>query len=246
MKPYKYHKVIITFVLLCTTANIWAEKSRGFGFFFQGIFSDQVTLNSVKTIFEDFTLSINQPVRFYGGPTIDDIKLAVSNKPFDLLIWGYSDEINQFMQENGYQHLVSSPLQINMYQFNNTGMIKESDQRIGTLKNSTALYSAKHYYSEIKKDVNILTYDDYFLIVEACFRKDVNTIISAKPFISLQPKSIKSKFTFIKTLPDHAKLSIWVPVSMKESQKNSIVKYFIDHQESFSAIFGSDKFHRVL
>ena len=246
MKPYKYHKVIITFVLLCTTANIWAEKPRDFGFFFQGIFSDQVTLNSVKTIFEDFTLSINQPVRFYGGPTIDDIKLAVTNKPFDLLIWGYSDEINQFMQENGYQHLVSSPLQINMYQFNNTGMIKESDRKIGILKNSTALYSAKHYYAEINKDVNILTYDDYFLIVEACFRKEVNTVISAKPFFTLQPRTIKEKLTRIQTLPDHARLSIWVKSDMLNSRKNIIVKYFIDRQDVFSQLFGSEHFTKNL
>ena len=239
-------KAILATIFCFTILNSWADNQNTFCFFFQGIYSDQVTLNRVKSIFQDFSETIKQPVNFYGGPTIEDIKDAVTNTPFDLLIWGYSDEINQFMQENGYQHLVSSPLQINMYQFNNTGIIKESDRKIGILKNSTALYSAKHYYSEIKNDVDILTYDDYFLIVEACFRKDVNTIISAKPFISLQPKSIKSKFTFIKTLPYYAKLSIWVPISMKESQKNSIVKYFIDHKESFSAIFGSDKFHRVL
>lgn len=242
MKTLKQMKAIIITLLCFTVFNTWAEKPKNFGFFFQGIYSDQVTLNRVKSIFQDFSETIKQPINFYGGPTIEDIKDAVTNNPFDLLIWGYSNEIDQYMINNDYQQLVSSPLQINMYQFNNTETIKDSERTIAILKNSTALYSAKHYYSKLNKNVEIITYDDYFLIVEACFRKEVNTIISAKPFFTLQPRSIKEKLSLIKTLPDHAKLSIWVKSDMLNSRKNIIVKYFIDRQDVFSQSFGSEDF----
>ena len=242
MKQLIQMKAIIITLLCFTVSNAWADNPKSFGFFFQGIYSDQVTLNRVKDIFQDFSGTIKQPVNFYGGPTIDDIKDAVTNNPFDLLIWGFSDEIDQYMLNNDYQQLVSSPLQINMYQFNNTETIKDSDRKIAILKNSTALYSAKNYYSNMSKEVEILTYDDYFLIVEACFRKEVNTVISAKPFFTLQPRTIKEKLTLIQTLPDHARLSIWVKSGMLNSRKNIIVKYFIDRQDVFSELFGSKIF----
>ena len=246
MNRLKLMKTILATIFCFTVLNTWADNQNKFGFFFQGIYSDQVTLNRVKSIFQDFSETITQPVNFYGGPTIDDIKNAVTNNPFDLLIWGYSDEINQYLLSNQYQQLVSSPIQINMYQFDNPGMINDSERIIATLKNSTALYSAKHYYSNLNKDVEIITYDDYFLVIEACFRKEVNTVISAKPFFTLQPSTIKEKLSFIKTLPDHARLSIWVKSDIPDARKNIIAKYFIDRQDTFSQLFGSAHFTKLL
>ena len=83
----------IIFVL--TSLSSWADDSHRFNFFFQGIFSDKVTLNRVKKIFHDFSSNINQPVNFSGGPTIEDIEQAIEDNPFDLLLWGYSDEVNR-------------------------------------------------------------------------------------------------------------------------------------------------------
>lgn len=238
-------KPFFSFVLLFAALSSQATDSRDFEFFFQGIYSDEVTLSRAKAIFHDFPASIDQSVHFNGGPTIDDIESAIDNNPFDLLLWGYSDDVNNRLMKKGYQQLVYAPMTINMYRFQGNMQASKSPMKIALLSNSTALYSAKHFLKLTNESAEILTYDNYFLIVEACFRKDVNTVVASMSFMSMQPTSIKQRFTFIKTLPDYAKLSVWVKNTLPTKQKNIIAQYFADKQETFGKIFGTGKFKQI-
>ncbi|MGR6871680.1 hypothetical protein ACU6U9_23610 [Pseudomonas sp. HK3] len=242
MTLFRFFQSCLFTAVVLTSLSSWANDSQDFSFFFQGIFSDKVTLERVKTIFHDFSSNINQPVNFSGGPTIEDIEQAIDDNPFDLLLWGYSDEVNRHLVRHGYKQLVSSLLTINMYQFNDNPIPKNSPNKIAVLRHSAAHYSVKHFFSEQSDTMNISTFDNYFLIVEACFRKEINTVIGAKPFLTLQPGAVKKRFSFVKSLPEHARIAIWVKSDMSNILKENITQYFIDREVKFSQIFGSKKF----
>ena len=245
MINFKLLKSYCCIALLFTSFSSHATDSRDFEFYYQGIYSDEVTLNQAKAIFHDFSASIAQPVHFNGGPTIDDVETAIDDKPFDLLLWGYSDDANNRLMKKGYHQLVYAPMAINMYRFQGNMQASNSPIKIALLSNSTALFSAKHFFALTNESVEILPYDNYFLIVEACFRKDVNTIVASISFMSMQPTSIKQRFTFIRTLPDYAKLSVWVKDTLSTKQKNAIAQYFSDKQSTFGNIFGTGEFKKV-
>jgi len=234
----------VCLLIMVLTTQAWAKQEAHFDFFFQGIYSDKVTLNRAEQIFHEFSDTIQQPVHFSNGPNFEYLERTIETHTPSLIMWGYSDELRSMLLDKGYRMLVSSPLAIHIYQYSHASNTESTPLKAAVLSDSTALYSAEYYYQENPNTVELIPFDNYFLIVEACLRKDVNIVISAKPFLSLQPDTIGKRFTLIETLPEHAKISIWVQSSMSKQQQNLIANYFIDRQGLFKQAFGTGEFKR--
>jgi hypothetical protein len=233
-------------ILSLLTPPSWAQEMPLFDFFFQGIYSDKVTLNRVQQVFHDFSATINQPIHFNSGPSIEHIKTAITKQSPDLIMWGYSDELNDVLINNDYRQLVSSPLDINMYRYEDAGQKSDDTLRIAVLRDSTAQYSAESYYKEQNKSVDFIPFDDFFMIIQACLRKEIDVVIAAKTFLTPQPNTIQKRFAFVMTLPDHAKVSVWVKSNLNKKRQELIAQYFISHQAIYKHVFDAIGFQKVL
>lgn len=234
-------RLFITCWLLCVPNLFsWAQESTPFHFFFQGVYSDKVTLNRVQKLFHDFSSSVKHPIHYNSGPSIDHIEEAIEQEKLDLLIWGYSENLNRIMKRKGFTLVTSSYIAVNIYQYIASSPQPGKPLRVATLNDSGALYSAKMYFAN--QDVVFTSYDNFFSIIEACFRREIDMVIAAKIFIDPQPDTIKKRFTFIKTLPKHTKIAVWLKSNSTKTQSNVIAQYFIQKQDKLNKVLGTKDF----
>jgi hypothetical protein len=225
-------------------ASAWANESDGFDFFFQGVYKDKVTLNRVQQLFHDFSSHINQPVHFNSRNNLEQLEQAIETHTPDLVMWGYSDELSDLLHSEEYRMLLSSPVDIKLYQYSHASKKATTPLQVAVLADSTALYSAQHFYQDKRASVELVIFNDYFSIVQACMRKEVDVVISAKPFLAMQPDTIAQRFKVIQTLPEHAKFSIWVKSNMHSDQQNTISEYFIKREPILNEALDTQKFEK--
>lgn len=244
MKPLKRHTVCISLIFMLLNAPAWADESETLHFFFQGVYKDKVTLNRVQQLFHDFSSHINLPVQFNSQANLDQLEQAVAAPPADLIMWGYSDNLSDLLHNEGYRQLLSSPVDIKIYQYSHSGKKATTPLKVAVLADSTALYSAQHFYEGKRASVELMIFNDYFSIVQACMRKEVDVVISAKPFLAMQPDTIAQRFNVIQTLPEHAKFSIWVKSNMHSDQLNTISDYIIKREPILNEVLDTQKFKK--
>lgn len=221
-----------------------AKPTPPFYFFIQGIYSSTVTINRASQLFGELTQPLAQPITFKTGPTIDKIEAAINKQELDVLFWGYSDKLNGFMKRNGYEHILSSYLPMYLYQFDNGPETMSDTPKIGVLVDSTALYSAELFYAKHNIKPEIIEFDNYFLMMQACFRKELDFILAARTFIIPQPETIQKKFTEVQRLPSQARASFWIKSSSSHSVKNAFVQYINEKQAVLADTFGTDTFSK--
>lgn len=233
---------LLTYLSISSMSH--AQEKKVFYFYFQNVFGSGVTLNKVEQIFGDFSSAIHTTSQFSSGTTIKEISESIENDTIDLLLWGYSDRLNEFMTSKGFQQLLISPLDVHVYQFGQDPTPKDQVIRIGLLADSAAYYTAKHYYKTQQQKVEFITFTDYFTLIQSCFRQEIDQVIAVNTFSISQPGSIKPKFRRIASLPPIASLSIWVK-TQDESIRNIIFDYFQTKEAIMSEVVGTGKILRV-
>lgn len=244
MKPFKRLTVCISLIFMLLNAPAWADESETFHFFFQGVYKDRVTLNRVQQLFHDFPSHINLPVQFNSKANLDQLEQAITTHSADLVMWGYSDDLSDLLHKEGYRQLLSSPVDIKLYQYSHASKKATTPLQVAVLADSTALYSAQHFYQGKRPSVELVIFNNYFSIVQACMRKEVDVVISAKPFLAMQPDTIAKRFKVIQTLPEHAKFSIWVKSNMHKDQQNMISEYFIQREPLLKEALDTQEFKK--
>ncbi len=237
---------LLSLTILFSTLPLtsFAKEPSPFYFFIQGIYSSTVTVNYANVLFSELEDTLEQPVIFKTGPTIDKVENAIDDNKVDVLFWGYSDKLNDFMQDKGYKHILSSYIPMYLYQLDTNIKAMTNSPKIGVLVDSTALYSAKRFYENQKIQPEFVEYDNYFIMMEASFRKDVDYIIVSKTFIIPQPKPIQKKFIEIQAMPSQARASFWIKSSLPKSVKSAFVDYIGKKQSALEGTFGTKTFSK--
>jgi len=240
--PMKILSLTLGILLGITSVSSIAKPNPPFYFFIQGIYSSTVTINRASQLFGELTHPLAQPITFKTGPTIDKIEAAINTQELDVLFWGYSDKLNDFMKRNGYEHILSSYLPMHLYQFENGPQTMSDTPKIGVLVDSTALYSAELFYAKQNIKPEIVEFDNYFVMMQACFRKELDFILAARTFIIPQPEAIQKKFAEVQRLPSQARASFWIKASASDIVKHAFVQYINEKKTILANTFGTDEF----
>lgn len=242
MKAYSF--ILILLVLLSGAHISYGQKDESFYFYFQGIFTKTVTLNTVNQLFGDFSKISDSSVTFSSGTTLKHISNAIEKDHLHLLLWGYSDPLNDLMTSKGYEHFAFNPLKINIYQYVDGPAKHSKPPRIAVLADSTAHFTAKHYFQAQNKDVEFVIFNDYFDLIQASFRKEVDQIIAVHTFSIAQPGSVQKRFNIVETLPSLARVSVWLKADIGTDRKDKIYQYLKSKEELMSSLVGTTEFTR--
>lgn len=237
-------KMVVFFVCLSAANFSNGQKNESFYFYFQGIFTESVTLNTVNQLFGDFSKVADSSVTFSSGTTLKHISQAIDEGHLHLLLWGYSDPLNDYMMAKGYEHFVYNPLKINIYQYVGGPATLTKPPRVAVLADSTAHFTAKHYFQAQNREVEFVIFNDYFDLIQASFRKEIDQIIAVHTFSIAQPGSVQKRFKIIETLPSLARVSVWLKADIGTDKKSKIYQYLKSKEELMSSLVGTTEFTR--
>jgi len=238
-------KLLIIIVFLLLPKFSYSDNSEYFNFTIQSVYDDDVILNVIGNIFGDLDKVVKKEVQFQAIERSDLLIEALKNNESSLILWGYSKSLDIELQKRGYLPIVSAPFITYLYEYTKLNRDHHDPVKVGILHDSSALYSAKQYFKEKEKNVEYLKYDNYFDLIQACFRKEFDLLAATPTFLLPQPVYIQNRFKAISKLPPISSVTIWAKQPISEEQHQNYFEYFISKQVILGKYTGTGDFKKT-